>query len=165
MQMLVCLVLSQGTRAILNFYFHSFFLYSILQQWFRHSVFQAAYLLSCLSYSALGFSQGTAPLCLCFSSSRSLVNTSCIFPFPFPRTWVICTVIILNYFSARLPICTSFSYFPGVSSCSFIREIILPRFVLIDSLWLWLCSGGCRTDWSLLLHALWWMRLMGGGKT
>ena len=56
-------------------------------------------------------------VCLFFSSSRSLVNISCIFSIfisiLFPRSWIIFTIIILNYFSGRLHISTSLIAFLG----------------------------------------------------
>ena len=61
---------------------------------------------------------------------RSLLNNSCIFsilvsgPFIcnsilFSRFWIIFTIIILNSFSGRLPISSSFVWFGGHLSCSF----------------------------------------------
>ena len=61
-------------------------------------------------------------LCLFFSSSRPLVNISCIFSIIFPRSWIIFTIIILNSFSERLPISACFS---GVLSCPFIWDMYL----------------------------------------
>ena len=43
-----------------------------------------------------------------FSSSTSLLNVSCILSILFPRFWIIFTIIILNSFSGRLPISSSF---------------------------------------------------------
>ena len=60
---------------------------------------------------------------LSLSSSRSLVNISCIFSTVFPRSWIIFTIIILNSFSGTLPVSTSFSCFPGILSCAFIWDI------------------------------------------
>ena len=45
---------------------------------------------------------------LLFSSSRSLLNVSCIFSILFPRFWIIFPIITLNSFSGRLPISSSF---------------------------------------------------------
>ena len=57
---------------------------------------------------------------LFFSSCRSLVNISFIFSIfasiLFPRSCIILTVIILNFFSRKLPISTSFSCFFGILS-------------------------------------------------
>ena len=47
-------------------------------------------------------------VCLLFSSSKSLLNVSCIFSMLFPRFWITFTIIILNYFSGWLPISSSF---------------------------------------------------------
>ena len=41
-------------------------------------------------------------VCLFFSSSRSLLNVSCIFSILFLRFWIIFTLITLNSFSGRL---------------------------------------------------------------
>ena len=37
-------------------------------------------------------------VCLPFSSSRSLLNISCVFSILFPRFWIIFTIITLNFF-------------------------------------------------------------------
>ena len=62
-------------------------------------------------------------VCLFFSSSRSLLNISCIFcicaSILFLRSWLIFTIITLNSFLGRLPISTSLS-----CSCSFIWGFI-----------------------------------------
>ena len=92
------------------------------------------------------------------SSSRSLVNISYI-SILFLISLIIFTIIILNSFSRRLPISTSFGCFSGVLSYPFIRNITAFSswltsynvvFVLAAvGLWFFLC----------LLSALWWMRL------
>ena len=46
-------------------------------------------------------------------------------------------IIILNTFSDKLPIFTSFSCFSGVLSYSFIWDIILCIFISINFLWVW----------------------------
>ena len=51
---------------------------------------------------------------LLFSSSRSLVNISCIFSILFLKSWVTFIFIILNSFSGSLLISISFSCFSGV---------------------------------------------------
>ena len=48
---------------------------------------------------------------LFFSSSKSLICISCISSIVFPRSWIIFIIIILNSFSGRLPISSSFSCF------------------------------------------------------
>ena len=89
---------------------------------------------------------------------RSLVYTICIFSIfasiLFPRSWIIFTIIILNSFSGRLPISTSFSYFSGVFVLSLHLghnfQLFHGDFVLVAvGLWFFL----------LLLSALWWRRL------
>ena len=69
-------------------------------------------------------------VCLLFSSSRSLLNVSCIFSIPFPRFWIIFTIITVNYFSDRLPISPSFVWSGGFLPCSFICCIILCLLIL-----------------------------------
>ena len=44
---------------------------------------------------------------------------------PFLRSWIISSTITLNCFSDRLPVSPPLSYFSGVSSCSFVRDIFL----------------------------------------
>ena len=60
-------------------------------------------------------------VCLLFSSSRSLLNVSCIFSILFLRFWIIFTIITLNSFSGSLPISSSFPiWIPFISfSCLF----------------------------------------------
>ena len=85
---------------------------------------------------------------LFFNSSRSLLNISCIFSIfasiLFPRSWIIFIIIILNSFSGRLPISTSFSCFSLVLSCYFIWYTALCLFILSIFLWMGFCSTGCR---------------------
>ena len=69
-----------------------------------------------------------------FISSRALVNSCHIFSILFLKSWIIFTIIILNSFSGRLPISTSFSYFSGDLSCSFIWDIILFLLILVSFL-------------------------------
>ena len=66
--------------------------------------------------------------------SGSSVNVYCIFSILFPRSWITFTVIILNSFSGRLLISTSFRYFSWILSYPF---IILYPFILINFLWWW----------------------------
>ena len=70
-------------------------------------------------------SQCIIHLCLYFGSCRSSVNISCIFckKMFFPGSWIIFIIIILNSFSGRLPISTSFSCFSVVLSCPFSWDI------------------------------------------
>ena len=60
-----------------------------------------------------------------FSSSRSLLNVSCIFSILSPRFWIIFTMIALNYFSGRMPIYSSFVWSCGFLPCSFICCVLL----------------------------------------
>ena len=61
---------------------------------------------------------------------------------PTPKSWIIFSIIILNYFSGRLPVSTAFSCFSWILSCSFIWNIILCLFILSN--FLWLCFPSCR---------------------
>ena len=103
---------------------------------------------------------------LFFISSRPLLNIYCIFAtlvsglficnsILFSRFWIICTIIILNYYSGRLPISSSFVWFGGHLSCFFTCQIFLCLFILFRLL----CLGCpfCRLEvhgfsllWSLL---------------
>ena len=81
-------------------------------------------------------------VCLLFSSSRSLLNISCIFSILFPRFWIIFTIITLNYFSGRLPISSLFVWSGGFLPCSFIWCVFLFLLILLNLL----CLGSpfCR---------------------
>ena len=101
-----------------------------------------------------------------FISSRSLLNISYIFSILvsnlficdsilFLKFWIICTIIILNSFSGRLPISSSFVWFGGHLSYFFTCWIFLCFFTLFRLL----CLGCpfCRLEvrgsfflWSLL---------------
>ena len=109
--MLVCLMWSQMSLWLSSF-FSFLFLYSALWQLFplfyspgRLSVLLSqlfCYLIPSRVFLIL-FIVLFIIVCLLFSSSRSLLNVSCIFSILFPRFWIIFTVI-LNSFSGRLPI-------------------------------------------------------------
>ena len=71
-------------------------------------------------------------------SYRSLENISCVFPIVFLRFWIIFTILILNSFSGRLPISTSFTCSPGVLAYPFIWDVTFWIFMLIYFLY----SGG-----------------------
>ena len=105
----------------------------------------------------------------------TLLKISCVFSvyesILLLRSWIIFTVIALNSFSIRLPICTSLSS-SGVLFCSFIWNILLCYLILSNFLWLssfhrlqdhsssyfWcLPHGGGR--WVL---SLWWEGLCQG---
>ena len=73
-------------------------------------------------------------VCLLFSSSKSLLNISCIFSNLFPRFWIIFTIITLNSFSGRLPISSSFVSSGGFFSCSFICCMFLCLLILLNLL-------------------------------
>ena len=71
---------------------------------------------------------------LLFSSSRSLLNVSCIFSILFPRFWIIFTIITLNSFSGRLHISSSFVWSDGILPCSFICCVFLCLLILLNLL-------------------------------
>ncbi|XP_049565758.1 uncharacterized protein LOC125964388 [Orcinus orca] len=81
-------------------------------------------------------------VCFIFSSSRSLLNVSCILSVLFPRFWIIFTIVILNCFSGRMPICSSFVRSGGFLSCSFICCVFFCLLILL----ILLCLGSpfCR---------------------
>ena len=86
------------------------------------------------------FSPCLVNLCLFFSSSRFSVNFSCIFLIQasilFPRSWIMFTVITLNYFLDRLLI-FSVSISCRFLSGSFVCNVFLCCFILADLLYLW----------------------------
>jgi len=100
--------------------FHSFFYILFSSSDFHHSVFHVIHPLFCLSYSAIDSFHCIIHLCLFFSSCRSLVSISYILSIVFPRSCIILTIVILNYFSRRLPISTSFNCLSEVLPCLFI---------------------------------------------
>ena len=132
--------------------FHSLFFILLFGSYFHHSTYQLTYLFFCLSYSipsSLVFISVTVLFitdCLFFSSSRSLLNTSCIFSICasilFPRSWIIFAIITLNSFSGRLPICSSFIWSCGILPHSFICNVFLCHLILSNLLHLW--SPFCR---------------------
>ena len=73
-------------------------------------------------------------VCLLFSSSRSLLNISCIFSILFPRFWIIFTIIILNYFSDKLPISSSLVWPGRFLPCFFICCVFLCLLLLLNLL-------------------------------
>ena len=77
-----------------------------------HCALQVIYLFSASVVLLLIPSSVLFSLCfLFFSSSRSLVCISCISSIVFPRSLIVFIIIILNSFSGRLPISSSFSCF------------------------------------------------------
>ena len=92
----------------------------------------------------------------------------------FLKSWVIFSIIILNYFSDELLIASSFSHSCKFLSCSFIWNFIVCHFTFSDLLCL--CSPFCRLQdfssfylWSWPLSGWGWLRgfscypLDGGG--
>ena len=90
---------------------------------------------------------------------RSLLNISCIYAILvsrlfncssilFSRFWIIFTIIILNSFSGRLPISSTFVWFGGHLSCFFTCWIFLCLFILFRLL----CLG-----WPFCRLSLWFL--------
>ena len=73
-------------------------------------------------------------VCLLFSSSRSLLNVSCIFSILFLRFWIIFTITTLNSFSGRLPISSLFVWSGGFLPCSFNCCVFLCLLILLNLL-------------------------------
>ena len=97
---------------------------------------------------------------LFFISSRSLLNISCIFSILFSSLFIcnsillsfwiiftIFTIIILNYFSGRLPISSSCVWFGGHLSCFFTCCIVLYLFFCLDCC-VW---GGLFIGWKFVV--------------
>ena len=154
--------------------FNSFFVFLLYVIYFHHSIFHLTYPIFCLSYSTVGSLQSAFDLSYCiidwvfFISSRCLLNISCVFSsfisnlficnfILFSRFWIF--TIILNSFSGRLPISSSFVWFGGHLSCSFTCWIFLCLFILFRLL----CLG-----WPFCILAfcgsslLWWLLTVGG---
>ena len=143
-QMLVYLILSQRSlESILNFFLF-LFLYSILQQYFHHSLLQLTYLFFCLSYctidsfqSIFNFNNCAIHLCLLilyfFCVLGSCIN--CVDGFFYFlhstfKAWNIFIIIILNSFSGSL-----LKQFP-LRLFGLVSFYLVPSFVLYFSFYL-----------------------------
>jgi len=121
----------------------------------------------CLHYSTIYCLQSVFDLIYCiihyiltlffFISSRSLLNLSCIFSILVSRLficesilisrfWIIFTIMIQNSLSSRFPISSSFVWFGGHLSCSFICWVFLCLFILF----ILLCVFWKFVEFSLL---------------
>lgn len=131
----------------------SFFLYSVLQQLFSPLYLLAHFL--CFSYSAIGsflcifhFIYCIVQFYLFFTSSRSLLNISCIFSIsPCIHSIYLCLHFISKvldhlcycyseFFSGRFPISSSFVWSYGFLPCYFICCMLLCLLILFDLLYL-----------------------------
>ena len=121
------------------FFFSLFYvvaeIYTILSS--RSLVHSSASLILLLIPPSLFFFQFVyCPFLFVYNCSKCILSISCIFSiFPsilFQRCWIIFTVIILNFFSERLPVSSSFSYFSGVLPYSFIWDIIFCLLILFN---------------------------------
>ena len=145
MWMLVHLMLSQRSirlSSLKKIFFSIFYSVAVV------STFLSSRSLTCFSTSVILLLILSSALFisvyLFFSSCRSLVNISCNFSIVCPRCWIMFTIIIVNYFSGRLPMYMSFGCFSGLLFCSFIWDIIFCFFILIYFLQSGFCSI-CRT--------------------
>jgi len=150
--------------------FFFLFFFPLCFIYFHHSIFYLTYPISCLSYSTIVSLQSAFDLLLHYSllidsfiSSRSLLNFSCIVSIVssmffcnsilFSEYWIIFTIIILNSFSGRLPISSSFVWFGVHLSCSFTCWIFLCLFILFILLYLgWAFCMLEVCGFSLLWH-------------
>ena len=162
--------------------FHSFIFFLLSSRYFHYFIFQVTYPFFCLSFLLLipsrefliSFFVLFIFVCLLFSSSRFLLNVSCHFSILFPRLWIIFTIIILNSFSGRLPISSSFVRPGGFLPCSFICCVFLCLLILLNLLCLGSSFAGCRflvpiifgfcPQWLRLVqwivYASWWRGLV-----
>jgi len=164
-QMLGHLTLSQRSLRLSSFLLILFFFFPLCFIYFHHSIFHRTYSFFCLSYSTVDSLQSVFYLLLHNSllidfliSSRSLLTISCIFSILvsrlficnsilFSRFWIVFIIIILNSFSGRLPISSSFVWFDGHLSCSFTCCIFLCLFILFRLL----CLGGLSVCWNFVV--------------
>ena len=98
-------VVPDVSETVLNALFIYFFIL-LCGSYFHYFIFQVTYLFFCLNYSSIdSFSRVfnfiycvVIIVCLLFSSSRSLLNVSCIFSILFPIFWIIFTNITQFFF-------------------------------------------------------------------
>ena len=113
--------------------------------------------------------------CWFFSSSRCLLNISCIFSIHtsilFLRSWIIFPIITLNSFSGRLPVSSLFIWSCGILPCPFICNIflchlILSKLLCLLSPFIRLQGHSSSCFWCLPLGGWGWskglFRLLGG---
>ena len=155
-------LLHRGLLGCLHFF--SFFLYSVLWQWFP--LFCPPGHLSILLPQLFCYWLLIVYCSFLFICSLVLIGfwyTMLAWIFTvFLRYWIIFTIITLNSFSEKLPIPTSFSCFSGALSCPFIYDITFWFFILINFLLCRFCFSHCGMGFFLLLLSLlWWRRLRG----
>ena len=154
-------VVPEVSETVLNS-FHSFFFILLCSSYFYYFIFQVTYLFFVSVILLLipsrefliSFIVLFITVCLLFSSSRSLLNVSCIFSILFPRFWVIFTIFILNCFSGRLPISSSFVRSGGFLPCSctcyvFLFLLILHNLLCLGSHFLRLQVLSSHYVWCL----------------
>ena len=137
MRTLMCLMLSQRSLKLSSFLF-----ILLLQLCFMavisiilssssltHSSASFILLLICSSVLFIAVSVLVILICLFFSSSRPLLNSSCMFSvcasILYLRSWIAFTVSSPNSFLGWLPISISLSCFSGVLSCPSFWNIFL----------------------------------------
>ena len=146
-QMLVCLILSQRSLESIFSFFLFLVLYSILQQYFHHSLLQLTYLFFCLSYCTIDSFQSIFNFNNCAIHLSLLILyffyvlgncINCVDGFFYFlhstfKAWNIFTLIILNSFSGSLLISSSFIWSCEFLPCSFICAIFLFLFICLLS--------------------------------
>ena len=165
------------SRGLWDFpHFNSFFCFPVCFIYFYHSIFYLTYPISafvilllfppeCFWSHLLHYSLYIDSF---FTSSRSLLNISCIFtilvsrPFIcnsilFSRFWI--HYLYLNSFSGRFPISSSFVWFGGHLSCSFTCWVFLWLFILFRLL----CLGWPFCLLTVCGFYLLWRLLAGWG--
>ena len=162
--------------------FHSFILYSVLQQRFPPICFPA-HLFSCLVYSDIDsvqciFSVKVLFICLFFKASSSLLNIFLSFwsapPFFFwdrrssllSKLWILCQIHYLSL--VCLPVLLEFylipfsgTYFSAISFCVtfYIHGLCFLGFRIIILLGCGFCPPISKAGPTRLVHASWWVEL------
>ena len=147
--MLGPLTLSQISLEVVLVSFNSFFFFPFCFIYFLHSLFHLTFPIFCFSYSTVGSLRAVFISVIAlfiidwlfFIYSWSLLNISYIISILvsilficnsilFSRFWIIFNIIILNSFSGRLPLSSSFVWFGGNLSCSFTCWVFVCLFIL-----------------------------------
>jgi len=135
-------------------------LYYLLPQlfycWFPPECFWSQLLHYSLLMDSFLFCLGLCKTFLASSQSLSLFICNSIL---FSRFWIIFTIIILNSFSGRLTISSSFVWFVGHLSCSFTYWIFLYPYILFRLI----CLGWPFCGLDICGSSLLWRLLPGGG--
>ena len=169
MRILMCLMLSQRSLKLSSFIFIRLLQFCFMavistilsSSSLTHSSASLILLLICSSVLFIAISVLFILICWFFSSSRSLLNSSCMFSFSasilYLRSWITFTVSSPNSFLGWFPISISLSCFSGVLSCPSFWKIFLCFHLLFFSDYCLHCTG-CRflfplaSDVCLLVH-------------